>query len=339
GTGLDRLQEHWEYTFTAATEASLVEAAVHGVTVPLAVADRFRALLDSLVAGAEARDARAAASLLARGCVLGLHDHLPRVLDVLRGAIGADPSFDSVALATGSLGMLWESREPLEARDVAELPVVLRAAYERAIYLGSNLRGMPAGSASRGNDTMHALARLRELLVSQAGAELDASLYWDMVRQLAESHDEPLIRGTAVGLLYSAGNYSAAELANAMQGHFIGITDAQRSVGFLRGLLHAARDAAWQQPELLTSLDTLLSGWDEAQFIAVLPDLRLAFAAMTPKETDRVAEAVAALHGEKTIGPLMNYDVGEGQLRANLALSGTLLEVLEGDGLAAWGKP
>ena len=339
GTGLDRLQEHWEYSFSAATEGVLVEASVHGVTVPLAVADRFRARLELLAAGAQARDARAAASLFAQGCVLGLHDHLPRVLNLLRAAIGQDPSFDSVALATGSLGMLWESREPLEARDVAELPVVLRAAYERAIYLGRNLRGMPAGDANRGNETMHALARLRELLVSTAGAQLDASLYWDMVRQLALSHDEPLIRGTAVGLLYSAGNLGATELASALQGHFIGITDPQRSVGFLRGLLHSARDAAWQQPELLASLDALLAGWDEAQFVGVLPELRLAFAAMTPKETDRIAQAVAALHGEKSLGSLVNYDVGEGQLRANLALSQTLSEVLDADGLAGWASP
>jgi len=337
GTGLDRLQEHWEYTYSASTEAALIEASVHGVTVPLAVADRFRAQLERLAAGAEARDARAAASLFAQGCVLGLHDHLPRVLDVLRAAIGQDPSFDSVAMATGSLGMLWESREPLEARDVTELPVVLRAAYERAIYLGCNLKGMPAGDANRGNDTMHALARLRELLVSTAGAQLDASLYWDVVRQLAASHDEPLIRGTAVGLLYSAGNLGADELASSLQGHFIGLTDAQRSVGFLRGLLHTARDAAWQQPDLLTSLDALLAGWDEEQFIGVLPELRLAFAAMTPKETDRIADAVAALHGESSLGSLVNYDVGESQLRANLALSRVLSDVLEADGLP-WGR-
>jgi hypothetical protein len=90
---------------------------------------------------------------------------------------------------------------------------------------------------------------------------------------------------------------------------------------------------------LLTSLDALLDGWDEAQFIGVLPDLRLAFAAMTPKETDRIAEAVAVLHGGKSLGSLVNHDVGEWQLQANLALSRTLSEVLEADGLAAWVRP
>jgi hypothetical protein len=340
GVGLDRLQEHWEYSFSAATEAALVEAAVHGVTVPLAVASRFRTELDRLAAGAEARDARAAARLLSQGCVLGLHDHLPRVLDLLRASIAQDPAFESVALATGAIGILWESREPLEARDVGELPLVLCAAYERAIFLGRNLRGAPTSDPARCNEIMHAMARLRELLVSKAGTGLDAALFWDMTRELASAHDEPLIRGASTGLLYSAGAIDAATLTSRLQGHFIGVDDPGKSVAFLRGLLHTARDAAWQQPELLSTLDQLLKGWEEPDFIAVLPELRLAFAAMTPKETDRIAEAVAALHGGRSLGPLVNYDVGEQQLAANLALSRTLLAVLEADGLGAWsGNP
>ena len=338
GVGLDRLQEHWEYCYTAASEAALVEAALHGVTVPLAVADRFRAQLDKLVAGAEARDARAAAALLAQGCVLGLHDHLPQVIQALRAAIAQDPAFESVALATGSLGLLWESREPLEARDLVDLPDLLRAAYDRAIFLGASLGVARSANQDQGTDVMHALTRLRELLVSTAGNQLDPSLYWNMVRGLAETHDQPLIRGTAVGLQYSAGHLDAAGLAAALTGHFVGARAPRLAVAFLRGLLHSARDAAWQQPELLRSLDTLLSTWSDEDFVEVLPEMRLAFASLTPRETDRVGEAVAGLHGEQHLGNLVNYDVGESQLAAHLALSRTLLDVLDADGLRDWGS-
>jgi hypothetical protein len=124
-----------------------------------------------------------------------------------------------------------------------------------------------------------------------------------------------------------------------LRGHFVGASDPARSVAFLRGLLHTARDAAWQQPQLLGELDALLAGWPEAEFVAVLPELRLAFAAMTPKETDRIAEAVAGMHGTTTLGALVNYDVGERQLAANLALSGIVMGVLEADGLGSWVKP
>jgi hypothetical protein len=334
GTGLNRLQEHWDYCFSAAVEASLVEASLYGVTVPLAVADRFQASLDKLAAGAEARDARAAVAFLAQGCTLGLHDHLPRVLGAVRHAIAADAEFDSVAHAAGSLGLLWESREPLEARDIADLPDVLRATYERAIYLGTESGAGRGGESER--RIIEALIRLRELLGSAAGSGLDAELYWALIERLAGQSDAPGVRGAGVGLLYSAGRVGAAELAAVLTGQFTGASEPPRAVAFLRGLLRAAREAAWQQSELLRALDAMLAGWDEATFIDVLPELRLAFADLTPRETDRVGEAVASLHGAAHLGNLVNYDVGEVQLKANLALSQTLLAVLEADGLRGW---
>lgn len=336
GTGLNRLQEHWEYNYSAASEASIVEASIYGVTVPLAVADRFRAHLDKLEADAEARNARAAVALFAQGCTLGLHDHLPRVLAALRSAIAQDPGFQSVALATSSLGLLWESREPLEARDVPELTDVLRAAFERAVYLGWSVS--TGGDKDAATEVMQALTRLREVVVSEAGAELDASMYWKMIERLAAEHGEPIIRGTSVGLLYSAGKVTASDLAMLIKGQFLGAREPQRAVGFLRGLLHASREAAWQSAELLEALDALLGSWEEATFIEALPDMRLAFAELTPRETDRVGETVAGLHGEKHLGDLVNYDVGETQLVANLNLSNTLLAILEADGLGSWAR-
>lgn len=59
GIGLERLQEHWEYAHSAATEAALVEASVYGTTVPLAVANRFGQRLERFESGAELRSARA----------------------------------------------------------------------------------------------------------------------------------------------------------------------------------------------------------------------------------------------------------------------------------------
>lgn len=334
GTGLNRLQEHWEYCYSAATEASIIEAALHGATVPLAVADRFRLQLENDEKGAQARSARAAAALLVQGCTLGLHDHLPGVLRALRAAIAQDSDFQSVSLAAGSVGLLWESREPLEARDIAELPEVLRSAYERATYLG---RGIGTGSdASTATGMMEALTRLRELLTSAAGAALDGELYWQMVAQLVERQDEPALRGTASGLLFTAGRLDATRLAALVAGEFIGAADSSRAVAFLRGLLHSAREAAWQQPALLQALDGMLATWSEATFIALLPEMRLAFAHLTPRETDRVGEAVAALLGGESLGGLVNYDVGEVQLAANLDLSRALLAVLDADGLQAW---
>ena len=332
GIGLERLQEHWEYSYSPATEAVLVEASLYGVTLPLAVANRFAAKLDEMEAAGLGRNARGAAESVSEACVLGLHDHLPRILATLRGAIGEDTAFDSVAAAAGLIGLLWESREPLEARDVPELPLLLQAAYERAIYLGRTQRGAPGD----GGDYVSALSRLRELVGSEPGRTLDASLFWALLEYWRTQHDLALVRGAAAGLLYGVGQLDEQALAAAVEGHLSGLSQPKEAVAFLRGLLQTAREAAWQQPALLKALNGLLGRWEEAGFVAALPELRLAFAGMTPKETGRIAEAVAQLHGAQDLGPLVRHDLSEAQLRANLVLSQTLREVLNADGLGSW---
>jgi hypothetical protein len=114
------------------------------------------------------------------------------------------------------------------------------------------------------------------------------------------------------------------------------LSQAREAVAFLRGLMQTAREAAWQQPTLLGVLDGLLSNWDEASFIATLPELRLAFAEMTPKETDRIAEAVAQLHGAGDLGRLVRHDISDTEVQAHLALSQTLRDVLAADGLSGF---
>jgi hypothetical protein len=332
GLGLDRLQEHWEYLYSAATEAALVEASVYGATLPIAVANRFSERLNKLNSDGQSQNARASAALMTQAFVLGLHDHLPRVIALLRQAIAMDAGFDSVAAAVANLALLLESREPLEARDVDELPPLLQAAYERAIYLGRELRGTQTEHMA----AMRALSQLRELLISEAGRSLDGNLYWAMVESLQQHHDAAIIRGACAGLRYSAGLLSDIGLGEMLSGHMNGLSQPIEAVAFLRGLLQTAREAAWQQAELLSVLDQLFLSWNDEDFVASLPELRLAFASMTPKETDRVAEAVAGLHGKENLGRLVSYALNETDLQRHLQLSTVLTSVLAADGLSDW---
>lgn len=345
GHGLERLQEHWEYAYTPMTEAALVEASVYGMTLPQAAATRYTRQIEQLYASGAA-DAAAAAGALAQGCLLGLHERLPQVLALLRLSVAGDARFERVTSAAVSLGLLWEAREPLEARHAAELPLVLAAAFERAVYLagasaqpqGAPPAGSGAGPSQAADDGQAgALIRLRELLASEAGAALDAALFWNMAGQAFRHHPAPMLRGAAAGLLFSGGHLDDAALGAALRGHLEGLLAPPEAVAFLRGLLLSAREAAWQLPALLASVDGMLARCSEAEFIACLPELRLAFAAMTPRETDRIAEAVSGLHGGESLGTLVQHGVTEGQLQRNLALSQAARAALAEDGLAAWG--
>lgn len=328
--GLDRLQEHWEYQYSPITEGALVEASMYGVTVPLAVANRFAAQLEQLEREGKARDAATASNSVVQACVLGLHDHLPRTLATLRLAIGEDGTFEGVARAARTLGLLWESREPLEARDVEDLPPLLQAAYERATYLMRELRGQ---ASDRAIDCVMHLKSLRELLVSGAGRHLDASLFWSAIEALHAGSDSSILRGASAGLLYGAGRVSDDDLSTELDGHLSGLSQPREAVAYLRGLTQTAREVTWQQPTLIAVLDRLLDGWSEEDFVGALPELRLAFAEMTPRETDRIAEAVSLLHGGHSLGDLVTSDIGEAELMANLSLSRQLATVLNEDGL------
>jgi hypothetical protein len=335
-TGLDRLQEQWEYAYSVATESALVEASVYGVTVPLAVANRFRAQLDQLESNGDRCDARTAVTFLVRACVLGLHDFLPRINALLLLAISEDAIFESVVAAASNLGLLWESREPLEARNVTEVLLLLGACYERAIYLGHILHSVSEDNQGLSDELLEALSRLRELLVSGAGHTLDASLYWNLIVSLSTEHPAALIRGAATGLLYCAGQMSEAQVGIALDGHLNGLITAHEAISFLRGLLYLAREVAWQQPALLDGLDKLLKRWDDEAFLTLLPELRLVFAGMTPKETDRIAQAVAQLYGKNDLGCLIHYDLSAAEVQSNLELSCILVKLLIADGLHDW---
>lgn len=336
GHGLGRLQERWDYLWTPATEGALVEAAVLGSSVPEAVAAKFDEHL-ATAREAGARDgAREATALLAQACVLGLHDHAAEALALAREAVSADAVFDAVADAAVRLALLWESREPLEARRLSELEPMVRTAYERAIYLGRELtssQGEPLAAAG-------ALVALRELLVSAAGEGLDPEPYWQLVGRLADQHPAALVRGAAAGLCYSSGRLGSADLGRAVNGHLAGTVTAAESVGFLRGLLMTAREAAWQELELVSRLDGQLAAWDAGTFVAHLPEMRLAFAGMTPAETDRVARLVARLHGLEELGALIHRDTDETAVQHHLLVSRTAADLLARDGLGGWvGRP
>jgi hypothetical protein len=119
-------------------------------------------------------------------------------------------------------------------------------------------------------------------------------------------------------------------------GHLASSIPAHDAAAFIQGLLATAREAIWQASGLVEELDGRLTGWDESAFLEALPDLRLAFTDLTPRETDRVAEIVAVLHGGVRPEVGVRHEIDEQAVAANLALSQMVAEALERDGLSAW---
>lgn len=332
GTGVSRLQERWEYAWTPQVEGALVEAAVLGATLAEAIATRFDQTMTAFAASGDHRHARAAVAMVARACLVGLHQHAAAALTISRDALTADADFVSVAAAAGQLALLWEGREPLEARQLTDLPALLRQAYQRAVFLG---RDLPAGHPDP-DRLVDGLVRLRELLVGDAGAELDAEPFWSMLHDLAAGHDTALVRGAATGLAHAAGRVGAADLARAVAGHLGGTLAAADAVAFTRGLLLTARETLWHDEAVIRGIDERLAAWDRHTFLTHLPELRLAFAGLTPIETDRLAGRVAGMLGIGRLGPLVSNDVDAETVRRRLLVSSQVAMVIAAEGLGEW---
>lgn len=340
GAGLERIHEHWQYAWSPMTEGALVEAAVYGSTVEEATANRLREVIGRLDEEGHGRSAGAAVSLLISACRMGLHRHTSELLSLIASKIGEEPSFIEAISAANQLLLLWQSREPLEAHSLVEVPQLLQSAYVRACYLLPNLAQCPENELTPALDR---LASARELLATATNELLDAELFWQASARILKTQNQnhapySTIAGAIAGLLFSAGRMEQAELDELVVGHLIGISDSQKRVGFLRGLLKTCREAVWQNFPLIESLDEILEGWDDSEFISALPSLRLALADLTPRETDKVARLVASLHGKKDLGGLIHAQITEGELELNRRVTALVLQTLVNDGLGSWAK-
>lgn len=327
GTGLGRLQERWEYQFTPLSEGLLVEASRYGSTLPEAVANRFAALVEESTAAGALRQASAAVALIARACIVGLHEHAARLTGAATAAIRDDAAIQSMAAAATRIAVLLDATEPLDVHLIAGLDDLLSAAFERACFLATD--------AARPDDVVDAMISLRALLGTPSGAALDADLFWSTVEGLQDAAGSSVVRGAAAGLRFATGRLDPAALSVLLAGHLDGLLPPTECIGFLRGLLVASREAAWQQPDVVLVLDRLLRTWRDSEFVAVLPELRLAFASMTPTETDRIAQQVAGLYGA-SLGPLVTYELDAADVQSNLARSAQLEALLVADGLGGW---
>ncbi len=339
GKGLERLHEHWEYQWTPQTESRLVEASIYGANIEEAAANRLLRSTAELEQQGRGRSAAEAVAMLVHACRMGLHRHTEKLRGLIAAQIAEDPDFKSLAGSLNQLVLLWESREPLEAHRLPEIPLLIKSAYERACYLLHDLTNTPADGA---HDVLQALIVVRDVLrmKAAAGELLDPALYFAPLRDLLEQPKAPaLLAGGAAGILHGADRLTEAELLNALSGFLNSATiEPGKQMEFLIGLLRTCRELAWRQPAVAEAVEKLLGAWSEDEFIERLPHLRLAFADLTPRETDQVAEVVAGLHGGEKLGLLVRTEATEAEMMATLRLNAAVKKALQQDGLLAWGQ-
>jgi hypothetical protein len=336
GQRLERIKEVWKYRWSPATESTLIERSLYGSTLEEAAAGLVREQFAAAETAGQGRRADGAARLLLEACRMGLHRHTAELLERTSRLVAEDGSFVSLVRAIEQILVLHVSREPLEAHHLAGIVELAGAAYARACYL---LPGLAGTSESDEKEVLDALNALQQAALT-LGDNLDRrALRHDRLRELKGATSCPaVLRGAAVGLLFGDGELDPEALVVLLRGQLLSAQDSgHEGAAFLRGLLNTARSVLWLVPEVVQSLHEVFRDWEEDRFIGVLPELRLAFADLTPRECDQVARCVSHVAGEPGAVALLAAVELEGfneqDLLRGVAVNRHVLELLRQDSL------
>ena len=332
GEHLDRIREVWKYRWTPVVESSLIERSPYGSTLEEAAANRLLERFAEAEAQGQGRRSDLAAIAVIEACRMGLHRQSRDLLDRTGRLLAGDASFTSLVRAAELLLMLRVSREPLEAHRLGGLEDLAALAHDRACEL------IPALASTAEADepaTLDALLSLQQVALTLADQADRREARWAGLRELVGgTGGAAAVRGGALGLLFGDGRIGPDELVGHVRGHLLGPrAGGAEGAALLRGLLRTARSVLWSVPEVVAVLHEQLASWDEGRFIGLLPALRLAFADLTPRECDRVAEMVAALAGEApSLAPAPD-EFAESDLLRGVAVNRRVVEALALDGL------
>jgi hypothetical protein len=336
GRDLERVQEVWTYHWSPQTESRLIECSLYGSTLEEAATALLLERLAEAEKQGQGRRADLAAELLLEACRMGLHRHTQDLLDRTGGLVAEDSLFVSLARALEMLLVLHVSREPLEAHHLTGLSDLAGAAYDRACYLLPSLVNTAEPEEPQALDALNALCQAVQTLGDTPERR---QLRWDRLHDLAQTTGgNAALRGASVGLLFGDGRLSPPELVTHLRGHLFSARDhGAEGPRFLRGLLRTARSALWQVPDVLRAIHELLESWEEEHFIRQLPNLRLAFADLTPRECDQVAREVAGQAGVAKLDLVEQTHYTSADMLRGAEVNRLVLEGLRRDGLKDFG--
>ena len=335
GVHLGRLFEEWSYAWSPLTEGRLIELAVQADNVADACLYILQARRAALQEDGHGRDVSTIAGLFVEGVLSGLGSRLQAFLALLTSDIQNSTDFGLVVGALRRLHHIGQADGVLQIPAELDLQTAQQIAYHRLVYLCADL---PFVSEEQEQSCLEALRLTVELLRSPTGETFDQSLFDTAIDRVADASPPPQLLGAILAICVQAGRRDAAALGQAIEGGFSGtVEDQQDRIGVLRGMLFTAPELLWGDSDLLKVVDRVLTGMSEAEFLELLPHIRLAFTSLNPRDADKLAGLLADAHGGSVADfsvrstSLTTADLGRG-VEAEAALRRALVA----DGLANW---
>lgn len=293
GTGRNLIREHWVCQWSAGVETALVEHAIWGSTMAEASTQLLRRRLAETVRAVDG------ARLLAQGFLMGLGDTADAMANRLEELLLTDGDFSSLCGACGAINALDAWQEQYGEKGRYDYPALLRRCFAQILQM------LPSMSAvdDRGVEAIQENCQLLyEVTARPPFADLRGAFLETLEELIAQDPIHPALHGAALGLLYGGAPEKKDLAVQVAAGYLRGTHDQKlRAAAFLQGLFRTARDLLLVDDVQLAAIDALLCELEDEEFVALLPQLRLAFSYFTPTETDRLGRQAAALHGEERL--------------------------------------
>lgn len=292
---INLMRETWTYSYSSYTEARLIENSIHGGTLAIAATRRVEQEVDAL----SKHDSGATAEWLLRALLMGLEDTAAKLVEQTRQALRQDGSFLSLCRALSMLERIHEHRRLLGLREQDQsLPELLQEAYHQAVSAIDTLQQVHSDDHHK---VVQALKQLYMLSQTETATFPTEPLHDRLSELMDQTTLAPALEGVSVAILSRSGYLPEHEITERARAYMQGTPEqVKHTAAYLQGVFAAARDAFLYEPDLLSSLNQLLSILPHADFVQMIPELRLAFTFFTPAEMQIIAGNVANLYTVST---------------------------------------
>lgn len=328
-SGRDVVRERWNVRIDALTDVSLTEASIWGAGVDEAVAAKTLHDLEDLLE--QQPSAAALMQLVMTAAQRGVPSVVDQALAAVQERLAVEPSMTDLVAALAEAELLWSAREPLQGSDLTALPTLANQIYVRACQLGARMHETPPQDWEA---QVNSLDSLHRAVTIDAWGSLDHELFWAMLADQRDRVEPGILQGAICGLEWRGGRVEEGHVLARAAGHLDAGADARIGGQFLTGLILVARDALWEIDGIVPMLTSVFGHLTEEEFLRRVPAFRSAFAALTPRQTDRLADIVATITGSHvnirvsgiSADDVVRYSFDSASVAAQLEL----------DGLAGW---
>lgn len=339
GGRLHLLFEEWDYAWTPHVEAQLIGLSELGSDLNTIAVQKLLQLKETFSQSGQGRSSHLAVQLLIRAALMGLHKQIPILFAEIQQYLPNDPDLDSVIQCGQKLLNLWIGKDFLAFQQQPELKGLLEQVIPSALFLLSQLATPPADQQQQ---ILNQVLQLRNLSKQiQRVVEGEADWLTQFYQTLARLHTDwqklDMLAGAVDALRFIDGDLTEQNLQQSIQQHFCIGASPEHAVAYLSGMMHSAPELLLRYPAMAKLLNQLLLQWDEANFVAILPDLRQAFTHFKPKETAAFAEQIAQLNDVSSLD-ISQYmsEVSQAEMLQGVQLNQQIQQFLVDQNLQGW---